>query len=425
MGVDEFSDYPIITQTFVESKDVDPQDLIREPFERGGHLFTFQRIAKEEAVEDLSIEYVKTITVPLSSTSASSAKVEMLSKVEAYIDYEGDGRSDDEIQAEQDLIQAAVDAGEEPPEPYTSDVWYTGRLYLNADSFVFNAVGTRTTSSNASITKTYNFPYNDGSQIPQTVLSNGATYYHASTSWAPSGIHPDTALPTGYTATCVYTRTNYSTTNQGYQATVSYEGTIEGTNIAEVKYVIIYEGSPIVPEEPEIDESEVAGEGVDGAVAEQANTKKGPLETLTSWFAGPEDGSEGSNMDQVLAVIYRLFAILVLAVLGFGTLFLVLFVFRKGFKAFKGSGVVIMARDELSGKERKIQTIRISQKRPVVNINYNKAPKARHFSIVIKPERAELLLGKEITINLATQVDTHVVGQSYNNLYIIPVEWYD
>lgn len=61
-------------------------------------------------------------------------------------------------------------------------------------------------------------------------------------------------------------------------------------------------------------------------------------------------------------------------------------------------------------------------KKPEINIDYLKAPESRHFLVVLKPKKADKLLGKQLTICIGKKIVKHVVAQSYGTDYKIAVD---
>lgn len=395
----ELKDSTLMIHKFTVPSDVDPADLLREPFECLGYRYEFQSIEREQLLNTEVKEFEEQVSIELRVTSKQAAYEAFLPMLEPTIEYEDE------------------------------DGIFKGELKLDADSITFNVLNARTTSSSQTTTRTYTSAYNDDSIIPQTITADGATWYLKSRTWSSGSNLSDSSLPSSYTATAVYSRSVSYGVNDGYTATVTYRGLLTAEESGDMCYELSYIGTPVGAINEDSDESTV------GVVTTSPTTQKtSVLGAVGDFFSGipeffksltgTEGGEEavGSKLSNSVAKLGYFAVSVLLTIVSFLFLGKLIKAIAEN-RSQRGGKAVISARDDFSGVETRIQKVRITTKKPVITINYAKVPQATHFTVTLKPEVAELFTGRRITINIGKEVRTHLVGQAHNNNYVIPVEW--
>ena len=361
-----------LTQIYEVSIDTQPETLIKEDFEQNGFSYELISITKDEGTERLEKEVTDVVEIPLKETREAAAREEAIQSMQASIEYERDG--------------------------------YKGTLYVNPSTLELAPVNERTIKGTRSIQKSYTNEYNDDGIIPQSVSEGGYTWSYATHSWTELPDPEGGSVPVGYQATVTYQRGTSSRKNDGYTASVEYSGVVSYGVADTVRYTLVYRGYPIVVKEPSLLERIV---GVEPTVTVDRTPK-----TQTTI----EKESNGRTSVTVIGVKLLLFA------LGIACILFACLVTVKLVKRFLSSFVIIYSRDEHSGEDTRIQRVFLWDKKPEINIDYLKAPESRHFLVVLKPKKADKLLGKQLTICIGKKIVKHVVAQSYGTDYKIAVD---
>lgn len=114
---------------------------------------------------------------------------------------------------------------------------------LNLDSVRVEPAGYGSATREISADRTYpNLANQDTSYIPKTIEENGKTLTLQSIQWQQCGEQ--------FTATAVYTGAATSSYVTGYTITADYVGTVSRIVLDRVRYVAIFSGAPLAPEEP-------------------------------------------------------------------------------------------------------------------------------------------------------------------------------
>lgn len=403
----ELKDSTLMLQKFIVSSETNPADLLREPFEYLGYRYEFQGIKKDQLMSTDTKEFEEKITIDLRVTNKQAAYEALIPMLEPTLEYEDE------------------------------EGIYKGELLLDSESITFSVLNSRSTSSSVSTTRTYTSSYNDDSIIPQTITADGATWYLKSRTWSSGSNISDASLPSSYTATAVYSRSVSSTVNDGYTATISYRGVLTAQEEGDICYEVTYMGIPLgeVSNDSQESTTQSAGSSLSESSDDSMEVVTASVpEAVSDFFSGiPEffkslsgtSDDDGSLETKIGSTAQKLGYYLASIASGAVALFLSLKVIKviANNRSQSGGKAVIAARDEFSGVESRIQKTRITTKKPVITINYAKAPQATHFTVTLKPEVAELFTGRRITINIGKEVRTHLVGQSHNNDYVISVDW--
>ena len=198
--------------------DTDPQELIEDPFEQEGYLYSFADIVKEENLLSDTLYHRETVTVETASNDLSK----ILEQLEPSIDYD--------------------------------DGTYKGVLALDHTSIHTEASGYETRSSTVTATKTIGpVDRNDMSYVPATTVKNGVTLNLSGVDWQVTGtdLVGDTLSPSSYQAVATYSGKSYYKAATGYVTTAEYKGEVVAEGVDSITYTVVYVGTEIVPEEPE------------------------------------------------------------------------------------------------------------------------------------------------------------------------------
>jgi len=362
-----------LTQVFEVSINTNPESLIKEDFEQNGFSYELVSITKEEGTAVAEKGVTDVVEIPLKATKEAAAREEAIQCMQASIEYDQDG--------------------------------FRGTLYVDPSTLELAPVNERTVKGTQSIKKTYTNEYNDDAIIPQSVNEGGYTWSYASHNWTELPDPEGGSVPVGYQATVTYQRGTSSRKNDGYKATVAYSGVVSYGEADTVKYTLIYRGYPIIVKEPSLLDK-ILG------ISEPTVTVDRAPKTQA---AGEENA--GSKVS-IAAIGGRL----LLCVLGIACVLLTGMLAIRLAKRFLYSFVTIYSRDEYSGEDIRIQRAFLRNKRPEVKIDYLKAPESRHFVVVMKAQKADRLLGKQLTICIGKKIIKHVVAQSYGTDYKISVD---
>lgn len=217
-----------VVKTYTIAPGDDPQELIEEPFELEGYLYTFADIVKVENHVEESKQHTETVTVETSKKDLSV----ILEQLAPTLEYD--------------------------------DGLYSGTLSLDHTSLHTEAAGYASRSSTLSETKTIGpLDRNDMSYVPATTVKNGVTLNLANVDWQVIGtdLVGDVLAPSSYQAVATYTGKSYYSAATGYITTVEYVGEVTRDGVESVTYELTYLGT----EAP-------AGGGVISAIGEGLST---------------------------------------------------------------------------------------------------------------------------------------------------------
>ena len=129
---------------------------------------------------------------------------------------------------------------------------YMGTLSLQLDTVQVEVSGYGSSTREISATRSYpNLANQDTANIPKTIQDNGRTLTLQTINWQTD----NTATLDGYalgdrfTAVATYTGSATSSYVKGYTVTADYTGTVGKINLDRVRYVAIFEGTPLQPVE--------------------------------------------------------------------------------------------------------------------------------------------------------------------------------
>ncbi len=199
-----------LIKTYVLPPDTDPQELVEDPFEQEGYLYTFADIVKEEnQVSDFSY-HRETVTLETETDDLAA----ILEQLEPSMEYD--------------------------------DGVYTGSLALDHTSIHTEATGYETRSSTVTATKTIGpVDRNDMSYVPATTVKNGVTLNLSGVDWQVTGtdLVGDALAPSSYQAVATYSGKSYYKTATGYVTTADYVGEISRDDVESVTYQVMYLGT--------------------------------------------------------------------------------------------------------------------------------------------------------------------------------------
>ncbi len=199
-----------LIKTYVLSPDADPQELIEEPFEQEGYLYTFADIVKEDNHVADATYHRETVTVETGTNELSR----ILEQLEPSVDYD--------------------------------DGVYKGTLTLDHTSIRTEASGYETRSSTVTATKTIGpVDRNDMSYVPATTVKNGVTLSLSGVDWQIVGtdLVGDTLAPASYQAVATYSGKSYYKAATGYVTTADYVGEISRDGVESITYKVMYLGT--------------------------------------------------------------------------------------------------------------------------------------------------------------------------------------
>ena len=208
-----------IRKVYDLSPDEDPAGIPRSDFEQEGYHYTLTDLLKQEAPE--YEERLHTETVSLDSASKDMASV-----------------------------LALLPAQRE----FTTEDGLTGVLSLKLDTVNVEVSGYGSATRHISATRSYpNLTGQDTSYIPKEITENGQTLELASIDWRTDNTATvdGYAMADRYTAIATYTGSATSSYVKGYVVTAEYSGTVSRIALNKVRYVAIFEGTPLNPVEPD------------------------------------------------------------------------------------------------------------------------------------------------------------------------------
>lgn len=200
-----------------------PDSIARSDFEQDGFHYTLIELLKQELPEYEQREHTETVTLP--------SKNKDMASVLAILPQEQEFVTDDGLM---------------------------GTLTLRLDTVKVEAAGYGSSTKEISATRSYpNLSGQDMQYIPKSIEENGKTLVLQNVDWQTD----NTANVDGYamgdrfTAVATYAGTTTSSYVRGYTVTADYVGTVSRIALNRVRYVAIFEGTPIAPAEPVIDEA--------------------------------------------------------------------------------------------------------------------------------------------------------------------------
>ena len=197
------------------SPDADPAGIPRSDFEKDGYHYTLVDLLRQELPENESRQHTEHVSV-------ESAKKDMES-VLALLPQEREFITDDGL---------------------------TGTLTLKLDTVQVEPSGYGSSTKQLSVKRSYpNLAEQDTQYIPKTIEDNGRTLTLSDIQWQTDNTAnmDGYAVADRYTAVATYTGSATSSYVKGYTVTADYSGTVSHIALDRVRYVAIFEGTPIQP----------------------------------------------------------------------------------------------------------------------------------------------------------------------------------
>ena len=196
----------------------DPAGIPRSDFEQDGFRYTLIDLLKQELPEHEERSHTETVTLESKNKDMASV-LALLPQEKEFITEDG-------------LI---------------------GTLTLQLDTVQMEAVGYGSSTREVSATRSYpNLAGQDTQYIPKTVEEDGRTLTLQSIDWRTDNTASmdGYALGDRYTAVATYTGSATSSYVKGYTVTADYTGTVSRIALDRIRYVAIFEGSPLRPLAP-------------------------------------------------------------------------------------------------------------------------------------------------------------------------------
>ena len=208
-----------IRKVYELSPEEDPSGIPRSDFEQEGYHYTLIDLLKQEAPEREERFHTETVTLDSKSKDMES-------------------------------VLALLPAQRE----FTTEDGLTGTLSLKLDTVNVEVSGYGSSTRQVSATRSYpNLAGQDTSYIPKEITDSGRTLELSSIDWQTDNTANEDgyAVADRYTAIATYTGTATSSYVKGYVVTADYSGTVSRIVLNKVRYVAIFEGTPLNPPEPE------------------------------------------------------------------------------------------------------------------------------------------------------------------------------
>ena len=193
----------------------DPAGIPRSDFEQDGFHYTLTDLLMQELPENESRQHTETVSLPSKNKDMES-------------------------------VLALLPAEKE----FVTDDGLTGILSLDLSTVRVEVAGYGSSTKEVSATRSYpNLAGQDTQYIPKTIEEDGRTLTLQTINWQTD----NTASMDGYavgdrfTAVATYTGTATSSYVKGYTVTADYTGTVSRIALNKVRYVAIFEGTPLEP----------------------------------------------------------------------------------------------------------------------------------------------------------------------------------
>ena len=200
------------------SPEDDPAGIARSDFEKDGYHYTLVDLLRQELPENESRQHTEHVSI-------ESAKKDMES-VLALLPQEREFITDDGLM---------------------------GTLTLRLDTVQVEPSGYGSSTKQLSVKRSYpNFAEQDTQYIPKSIEDNGRPLTLSDIQWQTDNTAnmDGYAVADRYTAVATYTGSATSSYVKGYTVTADYTGTVSRIALNRVRYVAIFEGTPIQPAEP-------------------------------------------------------------------------------------------------------------------------------------------------------------------------------
>ena len=201
------------------SPEDDPAGIPRSDFEQDGYHYALVELLEQELPEYEERQHTETVSVESKKKDMESV-LALLPQEREFITEDG-------------LI---------------------GNLTLQLDTVRVEVSGYGSSTKELSATRSYpNLAGQDTQYIPKTIEEDGKTLTLQNINWQTDNTAnvDGYAIADRYTAVATYTGSTTNSYVKGYTVTADYSGTVSRIALNQIRYVAIYEGSPIFPIELE------------------------------------------------------------------------------------------------------------------------------------------------------------------------------
>ena len=335
----------VLVETYKVPTSMDPNELIKDPFELRGYFFELNSIIKEDFDDAQTKDVTKEYSVAVNSGELAD-NIGMLPETLSY------------------------DEGN-----------WTGTLYPVLGSVNIQVTDTATRSKTSSTTKTFDLgELNDPTAIPAKYNGMSRTSYDIQ----PSGYIDGSSIPSGYTATATYAKKSYYKVDTAWKMTATYSGVATYDELTHFQYTLTYKGD-------EIQDGQAIVDGELITVPKGYEVVDGQLVKT-----GFDFGSFFSNVGIVLLLLVLLGGVVT------GIVFAILTGIKRGI--FYSRKIVIESQDDNSGEYTLMQKVRVNPKAPAITLDVLRAPSARHFKCSMSGGLAKKLRGTIINVSAGDQV---------------------
>ena len=198
------------------SPEDDPAGIPRSDFEQDGFHYTLTDLLKQELPEVEERQHTEAVTL--------ESKKKDMESVLALLPQQREFITDDGL---------------------------IGTLTLRLDTVQVDVAGYGSSTREVSVQRSYpNLSGQDTQYIPKTIEEDGRTLTLQTIDWQTDNTTATDgyAIADRYTAVATYTGSATSSYVKGYTVTADYAGTVSRIALNRVRYVAIYEGTALVPE---------------------------------------------------------------------------------------------------------------------------------------------------------------------------------
>ena len=207
-----------IRKVYDLSPEQDPAGIPRSDFEQDGFHYTLTDLLQQELPEHESRPHTETVSLESKSKDMESV-LALLPQEKEFVTEDG----------------------------------LSGTLSLQLDTVQVEAAGYGSSTREVSATRSYpNLASQDTASIPKSIEDGGRTLTLTDIQWQTDNTAnmDGYAVADRYTAVATYTGSATSSYVKGYTVTADYTGTVSRIALNRVRYVAIFEGTPIQPAEP-------------------------------------------------------------------------------------------------------------------------------------------------------------------------------
>lgn len=216
-SVTQSEDGSEIRKIYDLSPEDDPLGISRSDFEQDGYHYTLTDLLKQELPEHEERQHTETVSLQSDKKDMESV-LALLPQEKEFVTEDG----------------------------------MIGTLELQLSTVQVEVSGYGSSTRKVTATRSYpNLVNQDTANIPKTITDNGRTLTLETLQWQTDNTASldGYALGDRFTAVATYTGSATSSYVKGYTVTANYTGTVSKINLNTVRYVAIFEGTPLQPVE--------------------------------------------------------------------------------------------------------------------------------------------------------------------------------